>query len=365
MMTSDALSPWPILTATGALTAFHIGLYTLVGRERKSPYLINSIFPIFLFTLVVATIVVISTLVAPEYQSVLIFSSKFILALALIYSFVVVFRVTIRFTYFVDSISLKHLPVIRFLRRLPQRFGTRPTYAHDPIPIPNDLEREIIEILKPSGESNNFSLEEVNLKSLAVKTSHQNQCNELLVKLALLFLNHDFTIQYLTASRHPIEFIEILKDTIDKSKIAWAQHAKKIVVIDAYSPHFGFIDSIYEKKTRSLEGLNVNCETSKMTYAGMHSASSRAFNTIQEKAGKGAVRKPTLVIYEGAYALTDLESPEQYRIFVRHVLPSERMWDGMFTVFVESSQPEIDWNLLKSYTSMMLDLREVQSTLQN
>ena len=68
-------------------------------------------------------------------------------------------------------------------------------------------------------------------------------------------------------------------------------------------------------------------------------------------------RHPILVIYEDSYALADLESPEQYRIFVRHVLPSERMWDGMFTVFLETAQPEYDWRLLHSYASMKLDLR--------
>lgn len=88
----------------------------------------------------------------------------------------------------------------------------------------------------------------------------------------------------------------------------------------------------------------------------MHTAASRAFNLIKKK-NKGDVRKPVLVIYEDTYALTDLESPEQYRIFVRHVLPSERLWDGMFTVFTEVGQSEADWRLLSSYGSMKLDLR--------
>src|SRR5439155_9403804 len=38
MTTAAALTPWSILAATAGLIAFHIGLYTLVGRERKSPY---------------------------------------------------------------------------------------------------------------------------------------------------------------------------------------------------------------------------------------------------------------------------------------------------------------------------------------
>jgi hypothetical protein len=34
---AELLAPTSILTATAGLIAFHIGLYTLVGRERKSP----------------------------------------------------------------------------------------------------------------------------------------------------------------------------------------------------------------------------------------------------------------------------------------------------------------------------------------
>jgi hypothetical protein len=93
-----------------------------------------------------------------------------------------------------------------------------------------------------------------------------------------------------------------------------------------------------------------------MTYAGLHSAASRAFNLIPKQA-EHEERRPTLVIYEDVYALVDLESPEQYRIFVRHVLPSERMWDGMFTVFLESAQAKHDWDVLQAYTSMSLDMR--------
>ena len=93
-----------------------------------------------------------------------------------------------------------------------------------------------------------------------------------------------------------------------------------------------------------------------MTYAGMHTASSRAFNVIQKQVGHKH-RRPTLVIYEDAYALSDLESPDQYRIFVRHVMPSERMWHAMFTVFLEAAPPPYDWSVLQAYASMRLDLR--------
>ena len=127
--------------------------------------------------------------------------------------------------------------------------------------------------------------------------------------------------------------------------------ARNLIVIDAYSPHFAFIDSIYAKKDRDLDALGVVRVTSTMTYAGIHSASSKAFNLFKRSSGD-ITRKPTLVIYEGTYALTDLESAEQYRIFVRHVVPSEKMWGGMLTVFLEAALNTTDWELLRAYSSV-------------
>ena len=120
----------------------------------------------------------------------------------------------------------------------------------------------------------------------------------------------------------------------------------------------GFVprDRRNDPQRSTLTGSKPGFVRSRRTYAGMHTASSRAFNKIRAQL-KQTERGPTLVIYEDCYALADLESSEQYRIFVRHVLPSERIWDGMFTVFLESLQPEYDWRLLHGYASMKLDLR--------
>jgi hypothetical protein len=179
----------------------------------------------------------------------------------------------------------------------------------------------------------------------------------LLVELAAIFVKNSHSVQYMTASRHPIEFVELLKSKLEKDDEKWLSRTKQIVVIDAYTPHFGFIDSIYRIRTRQLRELGVTCISSHRTYAGMHTASSKAFNRIKAQL-KQDERQPTLVIYEDSYALSDLESPEQYRIFVRHVLPSERVWDGMFSVFVESAISEADWRTLQAYASMKLDLRK-------
>jgi hypothetical protein len=129
----------------------------------------------------------------------------------------------------------------------------------------------------------------------------------------------------------------------------------KIVVVDAYTRHFGYADSIYMEATNSLTRyFGVQHVTSGESFAGLHTASSVAFNKIKDQAPKGVGRQPMLVIYEDCYALADLESREQYRVFIRHVVPSEKMWEGMFTVFVETAQENSDWDLLASYCDLTL-----------
>ena len=95
---------------------------------------------------------------------------------------------------------------------------------------------------------------------------------------------------------------------------------------------------------------------SSTTYAGIHSASSVAFNKLKKIAKASTARPATLVIYECPYALVDVESPEQYRVFLRHVLPSERMWGGMMTVFLETAIEQDELNLLKSYLDIYAEL---------
>lgn len=354
---ASVLTPWSILTATAGLIAFHIGLYTLVGRERKSPYIINSVFPIFLLCPLIAAIALGSALLPAEFGDYALKTSALLLVAAFVWSVWKVYQVSLRFVYFVDEIKIRDLPFIRQSLRF---FGglqrPSPSYRHNPNPLPEDLKAEILGIFEKFGCNGGDSREAVYPQSLALAVRHQGQGNQLLAELSLLFLRRDYTVQYLTASRHPIEFVGYLKYFLQEQKVWKEELARHIVVIDAYSSHFAFLDSIYPKKDRELDSLGITHIRADMTYAGMHSASSKAFNAIKKQV-QNIARNPTLVIYEDTYALTDLESAEQYRIFVRHVMPSERMWDGMFTVFLESAQPENDWTLLQAYASMRLDLR--------
>src|SRR3546814_18592217 len=83
---------------------------------------------------------------------------------------------------------------------------------------------------------------------------HLGQANEILGHLAVAFLKRqDHYVQYMTASRHPIEFIHHLKEICVADGMQWEKVRNRLVAVDAYTPHFGFLDSINDAKTSELK----------------------------------------------------------------------------------------------------------------
>lgn len=362
------MTPWNVVAADGALIAFLLGFYTLVGNARKAPYVINTIISVFLLCLIGATICLASNglPVKPATNTISIWLVSFtfsppsqdsalnlavaIIALAFLISIYRVYKISLKFNHFVDNVSWKYFPVVRDVRRLRARYQQNRTYAHDPLQIPEEARVEVFEYLRSVKAEIRRSSD---ARSIAIRSNHLDQASSVMAGLAVIFLRHGLTVQYLTASRHPIDFIEALKKECEDGKLDWVDVAQRVVVIDAYTPHFAFLDSIYPRKTGDLAKLGVDCVTAGMSFAGVHTAAARAFNLLKKKASTPK-RSATLVIYEDPFALADLESPELYRVFVRHVLPSERLWGGMFTVVVESSQGDNDWRVLQSYADIVL-----------
>ncbi len=371
-MTQDpTLTPWVLLTATAALLAFLVSICTLIARERKMPYLINSIFGVFIVC-ILGAIADIGAVLANNWRDELLQIGLWSFLWALILTGWRLWTIWVRFSQFIDPGSVKAHLYRLTLRKIKYWWRTRkqePSYEHNPEPLSKDLLSKIEGIVtahcksdhtdnnKTNQEKKKFEIRKSSeTRSLAMALRHQSQANKVLGELCSTFLQSGLYVQYLTASRHPIEFIEYLKGIYPSDK--WQEARSRIIVIDAYTPHFGFADSINPEKTAQLRKFFgvVNFLSSK-TYAGLHTASAQAFNWIKNKSAE-EVRTPALIIYEDCYALTDIESVEQYRIFVRHVLPSERLWDGMFSVFTETAQSDPDWKLLNSYASIVLDLRE-------
>lgn len=364
--TQTSLSTWTLLTATAGLLAFLVGAYTLIGRERKSPYLINSVFAVFLICLLGAAFDLAAELITP-WRSVFLPIGASLLLVALGVTMWRLWTIYVRLALFVDPGAKGRVKLVPGLRqfRAWRKKSDGPSYEHNPVPLSAELQEEIKTITQSVPKINSVSPAAVEIRdaedprSLAMALEHQGQSNELLGKLAMAFLSHDnHHVQYLTASRHPVEFISYLKKHWKGSEGTWITARARIVCVDAYTPHFGFTDTINGAKDEELrKEIGNRLLRSSETYAGLHSATSAAFKLVKRESPIPTMRQPTLVIYEDTHALSDLESVEQYRIFARHVLPSERLWGGMFTVFVETAQAEADWKMVSSYASMMLDLR--------
>lgn len=359
------ISQQNLLTTSAALLAFLIGLYTLVGRERKSPYLINSVFLIFEIC-IIGVILDVFSFFSTSHEAILKSFGLVCLLIAISISFWNLYKLKILFTYFVDSAHPKHWGVARWLKNNIRNLKGKKSYEYNAHPIDDNLKEGLIDVFRNGSEKYDARLENHKsnvFSSAAIKLTHQGQANDILANLSRFFLDKQFPIQYLTASRHPIEFVSHLKD-LYPNEVEWKKAAPLVNVIDAYTPHFGFADSIYYQATRALtSNLGVVYTPSARSYAGLHTAASVAFNKIKKSVNK-EVRQPTLLIYEDSYALADLESSDQYRIFIRHVIPSERLWDGMFTVFTETSQPTDDWNLVCSYVCTTLDLSTKNSSTE-
>lgn len=342
-----------------------MALYVLAARDQKTPYVTNSVYStalIVLFAVLLSVagriLEVLGFLVAARRIST---AAVAVLGGAVLNVFIRVWQAQNRKLNLRDDHLIKNLRAIIWLKNKVRRSQTRPTFEHNPARLSAELTdalrqteifprdqfaRACARNASDGGLTGGFSATWL-VPSFAVS-------DERVSELARSFLRHKCWVQYTACTRHPIEFVQQLRRTWQPEKDGdWRQAATHIVAVDAYSAHFGFTDSVHDEATRRLEGEGVECVTAKASYAGLHTAAARGFNIIKRKSDK--IRQPTLLVYEGPRALIDLESPEQHRIFVRHLLPSERLWGGMVTIVIESGTTDEENRLLRAYSDVFVD----------
>ena len=353
--------PSEIFRSGVTLLAFVMAFYALMAKERKTPYMVHSVYSLsywILFSLALATLAMV---VSDKFNGYILGPACAILICSL---FFVIFRLKQehnRHIYFRDDRLIKNLAPFRWIKNVESYFKRKDSYEHTTIPLPASL----IESLK-----NSKHLPKEQLESAFKHHTHAPQlsiaaameCNSLieiddvLTDTAIKFLDADCFVQYTCCSRYPSEWLSQLKNRWQDCHKGenWKYVAEKVVIVDGYSSHFGFTDSIYEKHRRAAQNDCMEIVKYRKTYAGVHTAIAKAFNEIKKRDKKN-VRTPTLIIYEGCGSLADLESQEQYRIFLKHVIPSERLWGGMFTIFAESALTKESAELLRSLSHIYIE----------
>lgn len=340
-----------------------------MGRERKSPYLGRNIYLAILLVLATSLATVIGE-VWTSLASYTAFAARLFLIVALVFVVWSVLRVANRDHHLRDDNLLKSLAPVRWMKGVIRRFGKQKPYEHNS----EALSAALVASLRAIPALNYEKIEKASARfadtslssssSVFLKTSSFRESDALLVDLLVAFLTNGCSAQITSAARHPAELIFLLaKDLNAKAPGKAKQSLKRLAVVDAYTPHFGFTDSIHQVMKEEIEKLGVMFFLSRPTFAGIHSATARAFNQIRKEEGKvEGPRQPCLLIYEGTAALADLESPEQLRVFIRHVLPSERLWGGMFSVWIEPCPDDQTDRILAAYCDVTQEMMPNESS---
>jgi hypothetical protein len=395
-----------------ALLAFVVAFYAVIARERKTPYILNSIYTITFLVLIALLLSLVSKVIEPavpvtiaslpvasnappalpsqqtnalagvntvplpvtspaparvRVATVLNWLSVGMLGFGIVFIFYRVWRIQNRQVNFRNDQLLLTIPMVVRYRKYRQRVRRQKAYEHNA----QNLSPKLIESLKksavfPAGtleramKHNGHGSETEFSTSVAILVSTHMDADNVMCELATRFLDQECYVQYTTCSRHPIEFLLQLKRAWLSQHEGgdWKTVKDRVVLVDGYTPHFGFTDTVYAEWSNSAMEDCLDCIVSPPTYAGIHTAIANAFNKVKKVSGKPKLRAPQLIIYENTHALVDLESSEQYRIFIRHVIPSERLWGGMLTLFVESSVSEENLAVLKEVTHICVDNRD-------
>lgn len=162
------------------------------------------------------------------------------------------------------------------------------------------------------------------------------QIMKTVLELILDGLENGETANYVCVNKHPIEVWNKIKHNSRFSDLK-EKIIDDFIIIDAYTPNYGFDDEINEVRLRELEREGVKIVRGK-TIPGIHSAMARAFNLTKEKQKerKREVRRPNRMVFDSISTLSHISSVEAIQVFLNHMVPAEKNY-GMWTFIIEYS----------------------------
>ena len=137
------------------------------------------------------------------------------------------------------------------------------------------------------------------------------------------------TVDYITTYKSPFEFCNSVKEQ-EISTVT-----KKLSIIDCFSPHYSFDDKVtkFAKQNYEKKGFKFFDAES---FAEIHTAANDSWYRFRKvcKEEENSYRIPHRTIYDSLSSLIHFSSDEQYLLFIRHVLSSEKSY-GMISLIIE------------------------------
>lgn len=231
-----------------------------------------------------------------------------------------------RIFLFRDSGFLKYLGPFNALRKFSDRtyvltMGERKDF----VLLPFNFPKEAIETIK-SGYS--FLMVGPRICEYEIKATT-------IASLAAA-LEQGETIDYVCIDQHPFRIKDLLKDELKKSGIDITNYyGTDIIIIDAFTPLFGFREDILDEERRRTQQEIPIIEASSL--AGLHRAAMKAWymhkQSIQLVKAR-SLRRANRMVYDNLSTFIRFEGLELLTTFYHHMISAERGYK-MITIIIE------------------------------
>ncbi|WP_177225769.1 phosphoribosyltransferase family protein [Arsenicibacter rosenii] len=388
-------SDYPFFNNVSLILAFVVAFYGLIAQWKRVPYIVTSMYRLTVLAIIVIIFEVCLEIFLPMYikKNYKPIQNNINITITIVILLMVLSILIVDFNKYFRYRSFRIWQVFHALFDMAKSYIKIPNKKRQ-IKLNPKFAKEIFHqffLMKKDSDWSFLDQISENKYSISVlcHIEDRNRFNSDLYNLALKFLKNGAFVQYISCDRHPIEFLNGIfsvfskeyKDQIDEEnekqkqnnidtvstemtieeetdleniKKVWSgeivdRKGRKInfkdnlILIDAHTKHFGFNERIYKYNSKVAKDLCLDIITSDASYPGIHSAIIKGFLKVSKKRQKknnknsNQTDEPlSLIIYEDLSSLIDLESHEQYKIFLRHIIASERLESGLFTVFFEN-----------------------------
>jgi hypothetical protein len=343
--------------AVAGMVGFIFAAYAMMARESRTKLSSQTLAPMLVVTLI-AAIVILSGAAASEYfkwdirdhGSIIIFFSVAIIA------YLVLGDLAIGIYYSTSRLTLFR----RVFQRAKMFFGlhSAPSAAEIDVEVLKKLFQKYF--YHTSFDDSSFlshaKRHRQSIAVLATKSRRKIHHSELAALVVDCLKNHpEIIVQYVACAQHIGVFVDSLVYVfVNKTLSISENHSDsrprqeelekfrdRLVLVDAHTKHFGFDEEVYYSRNKDAKRWTSNkIIVASRTFPGVHTALARGF----KKARRGD--QMAIVIIDEPSSLADVDSSEQFRLFIRHVVSSEHLLGGILTIIYErpasiASHPQI------------------------